>query len=120
MAVADAVLIFVLSLLVGAVAILIGARLLVDADAGLANATLTALVGALVWSISSLFVDWIPLLGVLVMLIAWIGVINWRYPGGWITATAIGVVAWLAAVALVSAVALVGVVTPDALGIPGV
>lgn len=120
MTVADAVLIFVLSILVGASAILIGARMLVDADAGLANATFTALVGALVWSLSSLFVDWIPLVGVVVMLIAWIAVINWRYPGGWVTATAIGVVAWLAAVGLVTAFALVGIVTPDALGIPGV
>lgn len=120
MAVADAVLIFLLSLFVGAVAILVGARLIVDAQAGFANATLTAFVGAIVWAASSLLVGWIPIVGVLLMLLAWIAVINWRYPGGWGTAVGIGFVAWIIAVAIVYAFAVVGVITPEALGIPGV
>ncbi|WP_255170425.1 hypothetical protein [Natrononativus amylolyticus] len=120
MAVADAVLIFLLSLLVGTVAILAGARLIVDSEADFANATLTALVGAIVWAASSLLVGWIPIVGVLLMLVAWIGVINWRYPGGWGTAVGIGFVAWVVAVAIVYAFTLLGVIAPDALGIPGV
>ena len=125
MPIIDAVFIFVMSLLVGAVAILIGARLVVDADAGVANATLTALVGAVVWAASSYLVDvspieWIPLLGVVLMLLAWIAVINWRYPGGWGSAVGIGFVAWIAAVAIVYLFSIVGIVTPEALGIPDV
>lgn len=120
MAVADSILIFVLSLLVGTVAILVAARLVLDSDAGLPNAAFTAIVGALVWAVVSLFVGWIPILGVLLMLVAWIGIINWRYPGGWVSATAIGFVAWIIAVAVVTGFAMLGIVTPEALGIPGV
>lgn len=116
----DSAIIFGLSLLVGTVAILAGARVILDRDAGVPNAALTALVGAAVWAAVSYFVGWIPLLGVLLMLVAWIGVINWRYPGGWGTATGIAVVAWLVAVGLVYAATLLGVVTPEALGIPGI
>ncbi|WP_408959671.1 hypothetical protein [Natrinema sp. 74] len=120
MAVADSVLIFVLSLLVGTIAILAGARLVLDRDAGFANATVTALIGAVAWAVTSFFVGWIPILGVLLMLIIWVGIINWRYPGGWGSAVAIGFVAWIVAVAIVYAFAVMGLVTPDALGIPGI
>ena len=120
MAVVDSILIFVLSLLVGTVAILAGVRLVVDRDAGFANAAVTALIGAIAWAITSFFVGWVPILGVVLMLVVWVGVINWRYPGGWGTAVAIGFVAWIVAVALVYAFAVIGFVTPDALGIPGV
>lgn len=80
MAVADSILIFVLSLLVGTVAILAGVRLVVDRDAGFANAAVTALIGAIAWAITSFFVGWVPILGVVLMLVVWVGVINWRYP----------------------------------------
>lgn len=126
MAAIDAALIFVVSLLIGTIAILAGARLIVDSDAGFTNAALAAVIGAIVWAATSYLVDvvpvvsWIPLLGVVLMLLAWIWVINWRYPGGWGTAAAIGVVAWLVAIGIVYALAVVGVVTPDALGVPGI
>ena len=116
----DAVVIFVLSLLVGSIAILVGARLLVDSDAGLGNAALTALLGALAWAASSVLVGWMPLVGVVLMLVIWIGVINWRYPGGWWTAAGIGFVAWLVAVGIVYGLAAMGLVAPEALGIPAV
>ena len=120
MAVADAILIFVLSLLVGTAGILAGVRLVLDRDAGFVNAAVTALVGSIVWAITSFFVGWVPILGVVLLLLVWIGVINWRYPGGWGAAVAIGFVAWLVAVGIVYAFAAIGFVTPDALGIPGV
>lgn len=119
MAVADAVLIFVLSIIVGTIAILVGARLLIDADAGVPNATVTALAGALVFAVSSLFLDWLPVVGVLVTLVVWIVTINWRYPGGWGIAAVIGVFTWLAAVVIVAAFAVFGIVAPDTLGLPG-
>ncbi|MFC6717174.1 hypothetical protein ACFQGT_06235 [Natrialbaceae archaeon GCM10025810] len=120
MALLDSVLIFVVSLLVGTAAILAGARLIVDSDAGVFNAALTALVGAAIWAATSYLVGWIPLVGVALMLLAWIGVINWRYPGGWATAAAIGVVAWAVAVAIVYALSVLGLVATDALGVPAV
>jgi|AntDeeMetagen681_2_1112603.scaffolds.fasta_scaffold00599_11 uncharacterized membrane protein len=120
MAVADSILIFVLSLLVGTIGILAGARLVLDRDASFVNAAVTALIGAVAWAVTSFFVGWVPLLGILLMLIVWVGVINWRYPGGWGSAVAIGFVAWIVAVGIVYLFAVVGLVTPDVLGIPGV
>ena len=114
------VLAFVVSLLVGTVAIVAGVRLVIDSDAGLANAALTALVGAAVWAAVSYFVGWIPFLGVVLMLVAWIGVINWRYPGGWGSAAAIGFVAWIVAVGIVYGLTAIGLFAPEALGVPGV
>lgn len=119
MAALDAGLVFVVSVLIRTVAILAGVRLIIDSDAGVANAFITALIGAAVWAIVSAFVGWLPLVGVLLMLIAWVGVLNWRYPGGWGTAGAVGFVAWVVAVLIVYALSLVGIIAPDALGIPG-
>lgn len=116
--IASAVLVFLISLLVGTVAIYFGAQLFIDRDTGYRRAGLTALVGAIVYTVVGLFFGWIPLLGPLVALLAWIGVINWQYPGGWLTAGGIGFVAWLAAVAILFLLAQVGFVTPDALGVP--
>lgn len=113
-------LIWFVGLLVGAVSISTGARLLVDRDTGFRRAVLTALVGATVWALVSYFVAGIPLIGPVLMLIVWVGVINWIYPGGWETATGIGLVAWVVAVVILFALGTLGVVTPDALGIPGV
>ncbi|RDI71339.1 hypothetical protein [Halopelagius longus] len=113
-------LIWFVGLLVGAVGIAAGAKLLLDRDTGFRRAILTALIGATVWALVSYFIGGIPLIGPILMLIIWIGVINWIYPGGWGTAAGIGLVAWLVAVGILFALSTVGVVTPDALGIPGV
>ena len=114
----SAVFVFLVSLLVGTVAITVGAQVLIDRDTGFRRAAVTALLGAAVYTLVGVFLGWIPLLGPLLMLIAWIGVINWQYPGGWGTATGIAIVAWLSAVLILFALAQLGVVTPDALGVP--
>ncbi|MFC6826535.1 hypothetical protein [Halopelagius fulvigenes] len=113
-------LIWFVGLLVGAVGIAAGAKLLVDRDTGFRRAILTALVGATVWALVSYFLGGIPLVGPILMLIIWVGVINWIYPGGWGIAAGIGLIAWLVAVGILFALGTLGIVTPDALGIPGI
>jgi len=113
------VLVFLVSFLVGTVAITLGAQVLVDRDTGFGRAAVTALVGALVYALVGVFLGWIPLLGPVLMLLAWVGVINWQYPGGWGTALGIAFVAWFVAVAILYGLALLGIAT-DAFGIPGV
>lgn len=119
-AIGSAIFVFLISLLVGTAAIHLGARLLIDRDTGFRRAIVTALIGAIVYVLVGLFLGWIPLLGPLLMLLAWVGVINWQYPGGWGTAIGIGFVAWIVAILLLYALATIGIVTPEALGVPGV
>ena len=106
---------FVVALLIGGLAIYISGRIVTGVE-DYSHAVITALIGAIAWAIGSL----IPLMGVLVALIAWIWVINWRYPGGWKDAAIMGVVAWVAAliiIGLLNAVLGLGI---DAFGVPGV
>lgn len=118
-AIVSGIFVFLVSLLVGTVSITLGAQVLIDRDTGFYRAGLTALVGAVVYTSVGVFLGWIPLLGPLLMLGAWVGVINWQYPGGWGTALGIAVVAWVGAVLILFGLAQVGVVTPEALGVPG-
>ncbi|MFW5919563.1 MAG: hypothetical protein ACOCSF_05125 [Halanaeroarchaeum sp.] len=118
-AIGSAVFVFLVSLLVGVVAIRLGARLLVDRDTGYRRATMTALIGALVYAVVGLVFGWIPFLGPFLMLLAWVGVINWQYPGGWGTAIGIGFVAWIAAIVILFALSSIGVISPEAMGVPG-
>ncbi|MBX0303882.1 hypothetical protein [Haloarcula salinisoli] len=113
------VLVFLVSFLVGTVAITVGAQVLVDRDTGYRRAAVTALFGAFVYALVGVFFGWIPLLGPILMLLAWVGVINWQYPGGWGTALGIAFVAWLVAVLILYGLSLLGIAT-DAFGIPGV
>lgn len=115
----SAVFVFLISLLVGTAAIHAGARLMIDRDTGFRRAAITAIIGAIIYTVVGFFFGWIPLLGPLLMLIAWVGVINWQYPGGWITAAGIGIIAWIAAILILFALATLNIVTPEALGIPG-
>lgn len=105
---------FVVALLVGGLAIHVAARLVAGVD-DYSRAVLTAVVGALAWALTS----WIPLLGPIVALIVWIGVINWRYPGGWTKAAAIGVVAWLAALVILYVLNVLFRLGVGAFGVPG-
>lgn len=112
------IIVLIVSLLIGTVAIYAGARLLIDADTGIGRAAVAALLGALAWALVSFFVGWIPLLGPLLTLVAWIGVINWQYPGSWGTAAGIGLIAWLVSVAALVVLGNLGIVGFDALGVP--
>lgn len=106
---------FVVALLVGGLAIYVSASIVADVqDYG--HAVVTALVGAVGWALFS----WIPLIGTLLALVVWIGVINWRYPGGWTQAAIIGVVAWLSALVILFVLNTVFGIGIGAFGVPGV
>jgi cellulose synthase/poly-beta-1,6-N-acetylglucosamine synthase-like glycosyltransferase len=116
----NTIIVFLVSLLIGTLGIYIGVSLATKEAIGFGGAALTALLGALAWGIVSFFLGWLPLVGALLALLAWIGVINIRHTGSWGTAILIGVVAWLVAGAALYALAVVGFVSASAVGIPGV
>ncbi len=95
MALIGSVVAFIVALLVGGLAIYVGGRVLTDTD-DYSHAVVTALFGAIAWALTS----WIPLVGFIIALIAWVWVINWRYPGGWLQAAMIGIVAWIASLVI--------------------
>jgi len=106
---------FVIALLIGGLAIFISARAIVDVD-DYRHAVITALLGAIAWALTS----WVPLIGPLIALVVWVGVINWRYPGGWGTAGAIGLIAWLAALGIIFVANSLLSLGIGAFGIPGI
>jgi len=101
-------------LLVGGLALFVGSRFVTEAT-GYDHAVFTALIGALAWSLLSP----IPLLGPVIALAAWIAILRWRYPVGWLRAGGVGVAAWVVAVVVLAALELVGVHTISAIGVPG-
>ncbi|MFC7214065.1 hypothetical protein ACFQO4_08225 [Saliphagus sp. GCM10025334] len=104
---------FIVALLVGGLAIYLAASVVIDAHS-YEHAIVTAIIGAIAWALTS----WIPLLGPIIALIVWIGVINWRYPGGWVTAATIGVVAWLSALVILFVLNAVLGLNVGAFGVP--
>lgn len=118
MAIVDSLVVFVVSLLIGALGIYVGARVITDRD-DYTYAVVTALVGALVWVVVAFFVGWIPFLGPLLALLAYVTVINFRYPGGYVDALAISLVAWIASLLVLYVLAAAGVSTFEAVGVPG-
>ncbi|WP_123538587.1 hypothetical protein [Halosimplex salinum] len=118
MALIDSVIVFVVSLLVGALGIYAGARVVTDYE-DYTYAIVTALIGAIIWGIVGFLFGWIPLLGPLLVLIAYVAVIQFRYPGGWGDAVLIALIAWIASLVVLYALALVGIGALEAVGVPG-
>lgn len=110
---------FIVSLLVGALGIYAGARVITDVD-DYWYAFVTALIGSAVWFVVSFFLGWIPLLGPLLALIAYLWLVNRRYPGGWINAIAITLIAYVAAAIVLTVLAALGITSFEALGVPGI
>ncbi len=118
MALVDSVIVFVVSLLVGALGIYLAARIITDYD-DYTYAIVTALLGAIIWAVAGLLFGWIPLLGPILVLIAYVAVINYRYPGGWGNAIMISLIAWLASFAVLYVLAFFGIGAFEAIGVPG-
>ena len=119
MAVVDSIVVFLVSLLIGALGIYVGARLVTGYE-DYTYAIVTALIGAIVWAVVSFFFGWIPLLGPLLTLVAYVAVINYRYPGGWVDAIVISLIAWIAALVVLYVLAILNIATFEAVGVPGV
>lgn len=118
MAMIETLIVFVVSLLIGAVGIYVGARLLTDRD-DYVYAVITAFIASLVWSIVAFFLGWIPFLGPLLALLAYLAIINMRYPGGWDTAIAISLIAWISSLVVLYVLALFGLTSFEAVGVLG-
>lgn len=118
MGVIDSLIVFIVSLLIGALGIYVGARITTDTD-DYSHALVTALIGAIVWVIISFFFGWIPFLGPILALLAYIAIINWRYPGGWVSAITIALIAWAAAFIILYVLSMLGITTFEAMGVPG-
>lgn len=116
--VVSSLVVFVVSLLIGALGIYVAARVVAGVE-DYTYAIVTALLGAIVWAVVGFFLGWIPLLGPILVFIAYLAVINWRYPGSWIDALVITVAAWLTVLIVMYVLALLGVVGFEAAGVPG-
>lgn len=114
----SALILFVVSLLVGGFGLYVGGRVIADVD-DYSHAVITAFIGAVVWTIVAFFFAWIPLLGPLLVFLAYLWVINTRYPGGWVNAILITVVAWATLVVVLVVLSFAGLGI-DAFGVPGV
>jgi hypothetical protein len=119
MALLDSIIVFVVSLLIGALGIYVGAQLVTDSK-DYTYAIVTALIGAIIWAIAGFLFGWIPLLGPVLVLIAYIAVINYRYPGGWFEAALIALLAWIATLVVLYMLALMNIAAFEAVGVPGV
>lgn len=118
MALIDSIIVFLVSWLIGAFGVYVGARIIANVE-DYTYALVTALIGAIVWAVVAFFFGWIPLLGPLLALLAYITVINYRYPGGWTSAIAISLIAWIAAVIVLYVLGILGITPYGAIGIPG-
>jgi hypothetical protein len=119
MALFDSILVFAVSALIGGIGIYVGGQFIAGrGDYG--HAVITGLVGALVWAVVSALVGWVPLLGPVLTLLAYVAVVKWRYRTGWLAAGGIALVAWLAALVVLYLLATVGFTGFEAIGVPGV
>ncbi|GAB3671125.1 hypothetical protein [Halopiger thermotolerans] len=113
------VVVFLASLCIGALGIYVGARVVVGA-AGYGRAIVTALIGAIVWALVGFFIGWVPLLGPILALLAYVAVIYGRYPGGWTAAGMIGLVGWVTVLVVLHVLAGFGITGFNAVGVPGI
>jgi hypothetical protein len=119
MALVDSLIVFVVSLVIGAVGIYVGARVLTDRE-DFSYAFVTALIGAVVWTVVAFLIGWIPFLGPLLAFLAYLLVLNARYPGGILTAAGIALVAMVASLVVLYILAVLNVTAFEAAGVPGV
>lgn len=115
-------LVLAVSLLIGGLAIHIGAKF-AFASREYSDAVLTALIGAVAWTIVDVALASVGIGGLLasiVGLLVWISVVRWQYGVGWIRASIVGIGAWLSALIVLTILGLLGIGNVDAIGVPGI
>lgn len=118
MALVESLIVFVVSLLIGAVGIYAGASLFTDVE-DFTYAVVTAFIAAVIWSVVGFFLGWIPFLGPLLAFLAYLAVLQYRYPGGWFRALGIALIAWVASLAILSLLAVFQITSFKAIGVAG-
>ncbi|WP_436909714.1 hypothetical protein [Halosimplex marinum] len=110
---------FVVGVLVGGLGIYVGAELL-GGGGSYERAVTAAILGSLVWTVVGAVFGGIPLLGPVVTFVAYLGVLNVMYDGGWVEAAGIAVVAWLTLVVVFTVLGPLGLGVFSGVGVPGV
>lgn len=121
MALIDQLIVFIVGLLIGGLAIYVGARTVMGSR-DYSYAVVTALLGAITlaiaqWILSAVGVDLVGL-SYLIILVVWIWVIKWRYSSNWVNAAITGGVATLTLIVVLWLTAALGITTPEAVGFP--
>ena len=119
MALLESTIVFLVSLAVGGLGIHIG-TILITGSSDYFDAVVTALIGAVIWSVVGFFIGGIPFLGPGLTFLAWLAVINSRTEGGWIKAGLVALIAWISVIVTLSILASFGISSFEATGIPNV
>lgn len=121
MPLSESVIVFVVSLFIGAFGVYIGGLVIADSD-DFGEALLVALVGALSWSVIASVLGSIPLVGQIiapiVALAAYIAIVKWRYSVSWVRAGGIAILAWIIALGVLTVISNFGLANLDTVGVP--
>ena len=108
---------FAVSLLTGGLGVYLGARYVVDSS-DYVNAAITGLIGAVVLVVGGALFGWVPLLGQVLLFVAYVALIGRRYPGDWGDAASIAAIAWATVAVVLTVLAAAGVATLEVFGVP--
>lgn len=118
----QAVITFIASLIVGTIATYIATTLLLD-ESGIVHSLITAFIASIVWIgvtylTSGTSSALVPFVGPILALVAYIVVIDLRYPGTLVRATGISVLTWVVDFVILYILAILGVSSFALIGIP--
>jgi heme/copper-type cytochrome/quinol oxidase subunit 2 len=109
---------FVASLIVVSIATYASTATLTDSSSYV-HSLITAVLTSAVWfAVTFVTGGTFVIAGPLLAVVAYVVIVNWRYPGGWARAGAITVVTWIATFVILYALAAVGFSSFQALGVP--
>lgn len=121
MALSESVILFVVSLFIGAFGVYIGGLVVADSD-DFGEALLVALIGALAWSVIGSLVGAVPIIGHLlapiIALVVYIAIVKWRYSVSWLRAGGVALLAWVIALGVLTVISNLGLANLDAVGVP--
>lgn len=121
MALSESVIVFVVSLFIGAFGVYIGGLVVAGSD-DFGEALLVALLGALAWSVIASVLGAIPVIGQflapIIALVTYIAIVKWRYAVSWVRAGGIALLAWIFALGVLTVISNFGLANLDPVGVP--